>query len=80
MTNLSRGEIKRYLIFVAKGGDMNELERTLDVFDSCLDLVILTELLPNLSKIRHRKLRRKIKIKILDLIDQTILEPIMASL
>ncbi len=80
MNNITKGEIQAHLILIIQTKDVETLEEVLELYDPFLEPVILLELLSKLSRVSQRKHRRLIKLKIMDLIQKTILGPIMASL
>lgn len=80
MNKITKEEIRAHLILIIQTKDVETLEEVLELYDPFLEPAILLELLPILSRVSQRKRRGIIKLKIMDLIQKTILGPIMASL
>ena len=80
MNKITKKEIQAHLILIIQTKDVETLEEVLELYDPFLEPAMLLELLSALSRVSQRKRRCLIKLKIMDLIQKTILEPIMASL
>ena len=80
MNKITKKEIQAHLILIIQTKDVETLEEVLELYDPFLEPAMLLELLSALSRVSQRKRRRLIKLKIMDLIQKTVLGPIMASL
>lgn len=80
MNNITREGIQAHLILIIQTKDVETLEEVLELYDPFLEPAMLLVLLSKLSRVSQRKRRRLIKLKILYLIQKTVLEPIIASL
>nr|QBK91332.1 MAG: hypothetical protein LCPAC202_03060 [Pithovirus LCPAC202] len=80
MNNITKEEIRAHFSLIIQTKNVKTLEAALETYESYLEPVMLLELLSKLSRVNQRKRRRIIKLKIMYLVQKTILEPIMASL